>query len=307
MSSERQSAHPLAPPVHLSRLRDLTTKTPLASGHAFLSAASGMAVAGKRLCVVADDDHCLALFALDDDAPGTLVPLIAGELPREAAARKRAKPDFEVLVALEGSDDTRLLVLGSGSTPQRMRGAIFELATNGAARAVRPLDLRPLFAAIAPLVPEVNVEGAVVAGEDMLLFNRGNMTHPASQVVTVPVADILAGTCMRATLRAELALPVSAGVPFTVTDAALLGGGHILLSAVAEATADSYADGKLAGAAIVELGSALEVLAIHPVDPPLKIEGLSAHQTAGGIRLLCVTDADDPDSVAGLYSGELPR
>lgn len=307
MRHEERSALPFARPMHLSHLRDLATDEPLASGQMFLSAASGMAVVGTRLCVIADDDNCLALFAIDDDAPGSLVPLIADALPRDPAARKRAKPDFEVLVELEGRDSARLLALGSGSTPQRMRGAIIDLPANGLAPTVRLLDLRPLFAAIAPLVPEVNVEGAVVEGARLLLFNRGNMRAPGSQVICVALADVLPGDTMSATLVTELALPAFSGVPLTVTDAVRLGNGHILLSAVAEATADSYADGELAGAAIVELSAALDMLAIHPVNPPLKIEGLAARPTAGGLRVLCVTDADDPEQAGGLYTGIVQR
>ncbi|UIP07704.1 hypothetical protein LY632_04705 [Erythrobacter sp. SDW2] len=281
------------------------TEAPLPSGHAFLSAASGMAVVGTRLCVVADDASCLAVFALDNDAPGTLVPLIPDELPRDPAARKRVKPDFEVLVALEQTPGTRLLALGSGSTPQRMRGAIIELPTSGEVPGVHPLDLRPLFAAIDPLVRQVNIEGAVIAGSELLLFNRGNMRAPASQVISVPLADVLSSGQVSAALRAELSLPSLAGVPLTVTDAFRLDSGQILLSAVAEATSDSYADGALAGAAIVELDVELEVLRTHVLQPPLKVEGIAAYPAPGGLRLLCVTDADDPDRVAELYEATL--
>ncbi len=289
--------------MRLSHVRDLTVEAPLASGHAFLSAASGMVVLGNRLCVVADDAHCLALFALDEEAPGTLVQLIDGDLPRDAAQRKRLKPDFEILVALPGAGEHRLLALGSGSTARRMRGAVVDLPAVGGAPSVRPIDLRPLFAALAPLVPEVNLEGAVVSGECLLLFNRGNMRFPASHVIEVPLAAVVEERPLAASLRAELTLPEVSGVPLTVTDACRLDNGHILLAAVAEATADSYADGALAGAAIVELGPQFALRTVHPLDPRRKIEGLAARQTGDGLQLLCVTDADDPERAAGLYAG----
>jgi hypothetical protein len=226
--------------MYLTLLRELAVDAPLPSGHAFLSAASGMVVRGSMLCVVADDAHCLAVFDLDSSEPGRLIPLIAGDLPSDAAARKRQKPDFEVLLALPGG---QLLALGSGSTAQRMRGAVIDLPGISAPASVRLIDLQPLFAAITPLVPAVNLEGAVLRGDDLLLFNRGTMTHPASHIIEVPLAAVLSGKPVTAKLCATLTLPLCAGVPLTVTDAYRLENGHILLSAVAEATADSYADG----------------------------------------------------------------
>lgn len=292
--------------MQLTHIRDLTVDVPLPSGHAYLSAASGMVVRGAILYAVADDAHGLAVFDLDSAAPGRMIPLIAEDLPADAAHRKKVKPDFEVLIALpSGHGD--LLALGSGSTTQRMRGAVVNLPVGNEPASVRLIDLRPLFAAITPLVPEVNVEGAVLRGDDLLLFNRGTMTHPASHILEVPMADVLAGGPVSAKLRATVTLPLCAGVPLTVTDAVRLEDGRILLSAVAEATADSYADGALAGAAIVELDADLNVRAVEPLEPMLKVEGLSARVAADGVHLLCVTDADDPDRVAGVYGGVYDR
>lgn len=287
--------------MHLTHIRELTVEAVLASGHAFLSAASGMVVHGSKLYVVADDAHCLAVFDLDGPAQGHLIPLVAGDLPRDAAQRKKVKPDFEILLALPSPTGTRLLALGSGSTAQRMRGAIIDLPGNGAPAEVRLIDLRPLFAALAPLVPGVNLEGAVLRHDQLLLFNRGNMGQPGSQVVEVPMDAVLAGSAVPATLRAELNLPMLEGVPLTVTDACRLHDGRIFLSAVAEATADSYADGALLGAAIVELDADFQVCSVQPLEPPLKVEGLAARIVPDGVHLLCVTDADDPDLPSGLW------
>jgi len=305
--------------MHLTPLRALLVEAPLSSGHAFLSAASGLVVTQEWLCVVADDEHCLAVFARGAGVQaaceaGKLIHLIEGTLPQDAGQRKKVKPDFEILLALpgdgggggEGAGDERLLALGSGSTAQRMRGAVIDLpGRRGGAAQVRLIDLAPLCAAIAPLVPEVNLEGAVLRGERLLLFNRGNMQFPASQIMAVSLAALLAGGPIRATLCATLDLPQIGGVPLSVTDACALENGHILLSAVAEATADSYADGALVGAAIVELDADFTIITIEPIDPPLKVEGLAARLSDAGVELLCVTDADDPERAAGVYGGVL--
>lgn len=298
--------------MHLTHIRDLLVETPLSSGHAFLSAASGMVVQGNLLCAVADDEHCLALFALGNSEPGKLVRLIDDDLPKDAAQCKKVKPDFEILLALPsanlpGAAEGRMLALGSGSTPQRMRGAIIDLPAKDGKPGVRLIDLQPLFAAIAPLVPEVNLEGAVLNEDQLLLFNRGNMQFPASHILAVPLAAVLDGGPVLASLCALLTLPMVSGVPLTVTDACRLDNGHILLCAVAEATADSYADGALVGAAIVELDAQFNLLAVEPLEPTLKVEGIAARLTDEGVHLLCVTDADDPNCAAGLYAGLYKR
>jgi hypothetical protein len=286
--------------MHLTLLRELAVDAPLPSGHAFLSAASGMVVHGSMLCVVADDAHCLAVFDLNSTEPGRLIPLIADDLPKDAAARKRQKSDFEVLLELPGG---QMLALGSGSTAQRMRGAVIDLFSISGPESVRLIDLRGMFDAITPLVPEINLEGAVLRGGELLLFNRGTMTHPASHIIALPLAGVLAGSPVTAKLCATLTLPHCAGIPLTVTDAYRLENGHILLSAVAEATADSYADGALVGAAIVELDGDYNVRTVEPLGLLLKVEGLSARMGADGVHIVCVTDADDPERAAGVYGG----
>jgi hypothetical protein len=276
--------------MRLSHIRNLDVETALASGESFLSAASGLVRVDDLLCVVADDDLHLACF--QGDAPGTLIRLLAGELPRDAKARKKVKPDFEILIALGAN---RLLAMGSGSTDRRMRAVII------GEMHVTPIGLTPLFAAIAPLVPEINLEGALVDGDRLLLFNRGNIAAPATHIIETSLSAVLAGGAGDVRLIRTLPLPELQGVPLTVTDACTLDDGHILLSVVAEATDNSYADGALAGAAFVLMNAAFDVVAINTIDPPVKVEGIAAQRTPDGIDILCVTDADDPDQPAGLY------
>jgi hypothetical protein len=290
--------------MRLTHIRQLEVTDVLASGNAFLSAASGLARVGETLCMVADDEHHLALFDRADDSPGRLLRLLPGDLPRKKKKRKAVKPDFEILLALPASDGGQselLCALGSGSTAERMRGALINLESS----IVALLDLRPLFAALAPLVAEINLEGAAVRGDQLLLVNRGNMAYPETHLFETALTAITGQEVAEITLVKTLALPMIQGVPLTVTDACALDDGRFLLSAVAEVTDDSYADGAVLGAAIILLNADLDVVAIEPLEPTMKIEGISARQTAMGAELLCVSDADDPDMPSSLYSATL--
>lgn len=285
--------------MQLTHIRFLDTAELLASGHPFLSAASGLVQIGETLCVVGDDEQHLAVFNQNDDGPGHLIRLLPGYLPRKKKKRKAVKPDFEILFQLP--DSQLICAMGSGSTPQRMRGAIIDVDTGS----VTLLDLQPLFAALAVLVAEVNLEGAVVRGDLLLLFNRGNMANPETCIFETSLAAVTGDEVVEVTLVKTLALPLIDGVPLTVTDACAFGDDHFLLSAVAEVTDDSYADGDILGAAIVVLDANLDIVLIEPLKPICKIEGISARRTATGADLLCVSDADDPDTASSLYSASL--
>lgn len=291
--------------MRLKHLRDLRVETRLAAGHAFLSAASGLAVVDDLVFVIGDDEHHLAMFQKMDAAAGKLLRLLPGNLPRDAKLRKAQKPDFEILLALPaiiGRAGHRLLALGSGSTDRRNRGLELEINAMGQLHEARMLDLQRLYAEIALLVPEMNLEGAVVKDDELLLFNRGNMRNPETHILATKLSNLTTPNPLGPTLRKQLLLPSVDGVPLSVTDACLLGDGTILLSAVAEATEDSYTDGALVGSAAILLDERLEILTIQQFDPSLKVEGISGRRTAAGIEMLCVTDADDPDKPAGLYS-----
>lgn len=291
--------------MRLKHLRDLRVESPLAAGHHFLSAASGLTVVDDLVFVIGDDEHHLAVFQRADAAAGKLRRLLPGDLPRDAKLRKAQKPDFEILLALpaiNGRAGLRLLALGSGSTDQRNRGLELEFDAMGQLREAQMLDLQRLYAEIALLVPEMNLEGAVVKGDELLLFNRGNISNPDTHILATKLSSLTTPNSLGPTQRKQLLLPSVDGVPLGVTDACLLGDGKILLSAVAEATEDSYADGAVVGSAAILLDERLEILTIQQFDPSRKVEGISGRRVAAGIEMLCVTDADDPDKPAGLYS-----
>jgi hypothetical protein len=290
--------------MRLTHIRQLDVTEALASGNAFLSAASGLVCVGETYCMVADDEHHLALFNPADDGPGRLLRLLPGELPRKKKKRKAMKPDFEILFALPSSDGGQgdlLCALGSGSTAERMRGVLINLDSG----IVASLDLKPLFEALALLVTEINLEGAAVRDDQLLLFNRGNMANPETHLFETAFSAISGHNVAPIRLVKTLALPMIEGVPLTVTDACSLDDGRFLLSAVAEVTDDSYADGAVLGAAIILLNADLDVVAIEPLEPIMKIEGISGRLKTSGAELLCVSDADDPDKPSSLYSATL--
>ena len=294
--------------MELKLRRHLTIDRPGASGQRHLSAASGLVAVGSKLYVVGDDELGLAIFPIEGGAPGEMVRLLPGRLPRDPDLRKAVKPDFEVLLRLPDGEDGRrsvLLAIGSGSTDKRRRAAMIGLDPDGGVGAVRLLDMAPLFQAIAGAVDEVNVEGAVVRGSQLLLFNRGNTSRPDNTVLAVELDRALQGGVVDILSATSLRLPSVEEVPLCVTDACALADGSIVLSAVAEDTADAYRDGRLAGSALCILDEELNLVRIDGLSPLAKIEGIHAWRSERAIEVLAVSDADDPTTAGCLFEGAI--
>ena len=95
------------------------------------------------------------------------------------------------------------------------------------------------------------------------------------------------------------------GIPLGFSDATALDDGSILFAAIAEDTDDAYADGPCAGAAIGLIDRQGELLWITHVAGGAKIEGIHAETRGTAAELLLVTDADNPEIAAILYSARL--
>ena len=95
------------------------------------------------------------------------------------------------------------------------------------------------------------------------------------------------------------------GVPLGFTDATALPDGSIVFSSIAEDTTDAYRDGPCRGAAVGVIGGDGELRSVHRLDAPYKIEGVHAEAEGGTVRLLLVTDADDPGVPAVLFGADL--
>lgn len=299
-------------------VRELTVDAPRgAGGGRFIAAGSGLVRVGAHLYVIADDERELGVFGAEGDAPGRLARMLPGALPSGPAARKRAKPDLEALALLPPASTRSagaLLALESGSRPTRRGGVLWVLDVHGALVGdPRRLDLEPLYAVLDREIPDLNIEGATVAGDRLLLFQRGNGRGAVNAVIELDLDGALrelAGGSLSAgpvTGQRRHDLGEVGGVRLCFSDATALRDGRVVFTAVAEAGDDTYRDGACAGSGVGLLGRDGEPAGWEPLDPPLKVEGVEAHVTAGGrAELLMVADADDPGSPSPLLAAPLP-
>jgi hypothetical protein len=297
--------------VHARKLRDLTIDAPRgrARGH-YVSAASGLVRTGRHIYVAADDERELAVFPAAGDAPGRLERFLPGDLPADPDERKRAKPDIEALALLPAAPAApggELLALESGSKESRRGGVVWGLDDAGAlAGEPRRLDLAALYTSLGSEIPDLNIEGATVTGDRLLLFQRGNGGGGVNAVIALDLRAALDAIGERTIAPAAVMeirrhdLGTMEGVRLCFSDATALADGRVLFTAVAESGEDTYRDGNCAGAAIGLLERHGEVGWLRPLDPPAKVEGIEAHPTGREIELLMVADPDDPAAPAPL-------
>lgn len=272
----------------MQQLGTLALDVPSQPGRpAHVAAASGLVVRGDRMYVVADDELALAVF--EGGLTGRLHRLSDEELPLDHDARKAAKPDLEALTELP---DGSLLVLGSGATERRDRGWVWRDGE------VRGLALGGLYGVLRERFDELNIEGAAVVGDRLLLAQRGNGAAGENALVEV---DLELRTMHGVT---AYDLGEVGGVPLGFSDLAPLPDGRLLFCAVAEDSASTYHDGPCVGAGVGILDpGAHDVVALDLLPEPHKIEGVAL---SGDGDVLAVADADDVNVPAPLLKLPLP-
>ena len=273
-------------------------------------AASAIAPFGDGWLIAQDDSTFGAWSRQGSITAVRLLPPVEGlDVFSERDGTKRLKPDLEAACEVRVDGAPAVLLLGSGSSPARMRAV---LVRRDDPPTVVAADLSPLYALVADAlgidVRLLNFEGACRVGEALRWFNRGNLSAGLSSAsVDLDLATLTAAVlghgdagAVRVGRVQEYELGEVEGVGLAVTDAVALPDGRILLSTAAEDTPNAVDDGPVVATALalVDDTAVLAVAALPEVDgEPHKVEGLVVLETLpDGVRLLAVVDGDDPDA-----------
>jgi hypothetical protein len=258
--------------------------------HLDLCAASGLVHQSGFLYCVADDGLELLRTGVNGAMPHRLA---LSEAPQRSHIAKKEKPDFEALLLNAGE----IIAFGSGSTALRCRA----IAINPESLATRSIDLRPLYDALGVRIHELNIEGAVVRNDEVILGQRGNGAKKENALVRLDRArfeqdlarNVITAECLKTITPLELG--DFNGVPLSLTDLALGAGEQLIFTAAAEDTDNPYDDGVVAGSVVGVIdGSARQVVSL----PGVKLEGVCWIPSS---ELRLVADPDDPDARAPLY------
>ncbi|MFN2389273.1 MAG: hypothetical protein ABR575_06675 [Actinomycetota bacterium] len=303
--------------IAVRKVRDLTLERvegDEASDH--ISAASALVVVRETLFVVADDERQLGMFPLHGQARGRLVQILEGPAAADEAERRKRKPDLESLTLLppfEGHPHGALITMGSGSDRDRNRAALIPLGRDDRPTgANREVDLGPLYEALRRDLPELNVEGAAVTDGLLHLMQRGNNGDGRNARIDLDLAATTAALAAGkppppSTIRAITFHDLGRlhGVKLCFSDAAPLPDGRIAFVCSAE-DSDSHGDGPTVGSGIGVIDPNGAITSVEPVELDVKLEGLEARVEGRQIKLLMVTDADDPGTPSPLLEASIP-
>lgn len=222
---------------------------------AHVRAASAIRRSGARLVIVQDDVNVLAVRGAAGRIDALLLPVGRGgrRVFGDATGNKDAKMDLEACAALP---DGRLVAFGSGSTATREQLVVVDEASG-----VRVVPGRALYARLraepAFTGSELNVEGALVVGDTLRLFQRGNGAPRGDRSPVNATGDLSLGAFTRwldddgdapvLVAIVQFDLGRVGGTRFGFTDATLLADRRVAFVACAEDSPDAVLDGPVLG------------------------------------------------------------
>ena len=278
-----------------------------------LPSASAVEIVGDTAYVIGDDSPFLYRLDAVTLAPTGRITLFETAEFGTGRIRKRDKPDLEALAALRWPDGrVGLLLLGSGSQPNRARGWFVPIEVPQPIPEI--LDLAPLYALLQGLLPPevvLNLEAAATSATELLLFQRTVGRADAALLFRLPLAATLgwlsgaAGAAAPAAQQLRFQLPAIDGCSAGFSGATFVDD-QLFVTASVEDTADAVLDGRVLGSFIglVSLAAQTATFArLAWADGRVylgKVEGLAVRRSVSNGRweLLLVTDDDAGGSTA---------
>jgi hypothetical protein len=300
----------------VDQVAELRLKKPAgASQTTRVEAASGLAILGTTVYVIADDEIYLAVFRDMGRREGDTTRLLEGRLSEDPNERKKKKPDLESLTPLAPFgpfEHGGLIALGSGSGNDRNKGAVAILDADGGVDRVVQVEAGPLFEELGQRVTKLNLEGTATTGDVMRILQRGNEPGATNAHIDLDLAKMCDAIASGAPLTGDLVrdihehdLGAIRGTKLCFSDADTLEDGRIVFSASAESQTDDT-DGAPVGSAIGVMTPDGEITSLDPIEVATKVEGLAAERSDGQISAYMVTDNDDPDQPTALLRAALP-
>jgi hypothetical protein len=253
---------------------------------AHVRSASALRRFENRLVIVQDDVNALAVR----DARGLVRPVL---LPAHVSGRrvfddglgnKLDKLDLEACVTLP---DGRLVAFGSGSLPQREQLVVWRGGQEAPVLVGASSFYSELRAAVTMGTERLNVEGSVIVGSELWLFQRGNDARraAANAIAAVDCGEFvgwLDGGVAAAipTVKSVTSVDLGelSGIPYSFTDAVALDDERVVVLACAEDAADAISDGAVLGCQVGLLdGKGLRLADIYDATGQrtrLKLEGI---------------------------------
>lgn len=262
-----------------------------------IGSASGIVSYNDSLFIISDNSSYLYEYNVRED---NLNKIALIENPSENTPKKE-KLDLEAITLKE----KQLHLFGSGSTEKRNKTISYHFEN----KKVEQKDISSLYQNIKTKLhissEELNIEGALFQGKDLLLFQRGN--GAASKNGIIKIVNFNYKSNINDNLEfIPLQLPKVKNVEFTFTDAILVKD-KIYFLAAAEDTNSTYNDGEVLGSIIGIIDSkSFKVEKTIPISDKHKFEGLTLYKSSKKeMEFLLCEDNDTEDLNATIYKLKL--
>lgn len=301
------------PVIKLTKIQELKLEKPLDKGRpAFISAASGLSKVGDTLYTISDDENSLFSFKVGDKFI-KVHPLMKKSLAANNVDRKKEKADFEAFLHLDEKQWPpmgAIVAWPSGSTPKRTTAVILAHKSSTEFHSPKEVSMMPLALLLTQQATELNIEGIMIQDKKVLMFQRGNSLKSKSGIFEIPLNDFIAslksGEWEVKIRFNKIKVGELSGVKLTLSDGVWTSHG-LLAIATAEDTISTYADGQVYGTVLLRVSANDSQILAH-FDPIVKLEGMTiAEDTADGVTLMFVDDADDPKKASSLYKASLSK
>ena len=252
-----------------------------------IGSASGIVHTNNSLYIISDNSTYLYEYQLANNH----LNKIALVENAQQNIQKKEKPDYES-ITLKGN---KLHLFGSGSTQNRNKTASYHLEK----KKIKNRDLTGLYQTIKKQFKiaddELNIEGTILKGDHLLLFQRGNGANAKNGIITH-------NENTNELSFIPISLPKIKHVETSFTDAVLIDD-KIYFLASAEDTNSTYHDGEVLGSIIGIIDSkTLELEKTIQISDKHKFEGLTFYsKNENQIEFLLCEDNDTDDLNATIY------
>lgn len=283
-------------------------KLKLTEAERFEDIRSGSAIEyrDRQIFVAGDDARCV--YVLGEDRRRTkTIRLLEGALDERIP--KKHKPDIEAMALIDPGPRPALLLLGSGSRDRRNVGFVVDIGNEQ----VRQIALDVFYDRLRDSgLPDLNIEGAAVVGDRMVLGNRGHKRHPANQIIVTDLdfydrQERAAVRILTLAMESPHAQSGISGLAYSRTHACLI----VTLST--EDVANTYDDGEIGASylaflrhpaerlqsaqATVRCDEYVDLTAVDQKFAGQKVESVCIQsESADGMWLYLVADNDSGDT-----------
>ncbi|WP_205511046.1 DUF6929 family protein [Longitalea arenae] len=215
---------------------------------------------------------------------------------------KAEKADLESATIITLNNKPHLFIIGSASTEKRKKALLIPVQNEkaGYANLFNPFFYQEAFLKQLQVkgIPEMNIEGATMMGDNLVLSNRGNNAKPINHLVITPIKAIQAPAQQKdfSVSVIPLTLPVRSKAFTGVSELCYVASKDILLVTLSEeATDNAYDDGAISDSYLGWVNNVSKKMnhATLALDEMINLSTVDKAFTQQKIEGLCVESVKD--------------